>query len=279
MQATPKGLSDEKAGRMMEALRAGQTLRKFGVKALRLEAYFETHPEYAVEAGPLIEKNAKAAQFRKGSNRNKTHCKFGHPFAVYQRLNFDKGSVIRKCNMCHFLRYKEGGAVKPAVLIKVKAALERGATISSLTAAGRPTRLLAHHAFKRARRENPEIDMLAAKVIEGSRSRALHTRWTRVRNETRREQNNDYYVIRAMLPASFPDKDDVVNSIFEDLLTGALHRDDVRARVNSYVAAHNKLFPPKYAKFGDSALLSLDEAVFEDGGGRRGDNVTHSLWA
>ncbi|MET4230193.1 hypothetical protein ABIA85_003460 [Bradyrhizobium sp. LA6.10] len=278
MQATPKGLSDEKATRMMAALRAGGTLRKFGVRAERLQAYFDAHPEYATEARPLIEENAKAAQFRKGSNRNKTHCKFGHPFAVYQRLNFDKGSVIRKCNMCHFLRYKEGGSVKPEILVKVKAALERGATISSLTAAGRPTRLLAHHAFKRARREHPEIDVLAAKAIEGCRSRALRTRWTRVHNETKREQNNDYYSIRAMLPASFPDKDDVVSAIFEDLLTGALKRENVRARVNSYVAAHNKLFPTKYAKFGDSLLVSLDEALFDDGGGTRGDNVSRGLW-
>lgn len=95
--------------------------------------------------------------------------------------------------MCHFLRYKEGGLVKPQVLIKVKAALERGATISSLTSSGRPTRLLAHHALKRARRENPVIEALAAKVIQGCRSRALRTHWTRVHNETEREQNNDYF--------------------------------------------------------------------------------------
>ncbi|MCK1316933.1 MULTISPECIES: hypothetical protein [unclassified Bradyrhizobium] len=62
-------------------------------------------------------------------------------------------------------------------------------------------------------------------------------------------------------------------------MTGALKREDVRTRVKSYVAAHNKLFPTKYAKFGNSLLLALDEAIFDDGGGRRGDNVTHGLWA
>lgn len=81
-----------------------------------------------------------------------------------------------------------------------------------------------------------------------------------------------------MLPASFPDKDDVVSAIFEDLLTGALKREDVKTRVQSYVAAHNKMFPTKYAKFGDSLLVSLDEALFDDGGGTRGDNVSRSLW-
>jgi hypothetical protein len=65
--ATPPGLSDEKAVRMMTALREGRTLRSFGVKAPRLEAYFKTHPEYAQEALPLIRANATAARLRKGS--------------------------------------------------------------------------------------------------------------------------------------------------------------------------------------------------------------------
>ena len=45
------------------------------------------------------------------------------------------------------------------------------------------------------------------------------------------DQTNDYYKIRAMLPANFPDKDDLNNSIFVDLLTGSLQREEVRARV------------------------------------------------
>ncbi|TFV75309.1 hypothetical protein E4K64_16535 [Bradyrhizobium frederickii] len=284
-RGAPPGMPAELADEFMTNLKAGSTIRKltsgmkeFGpslVSYSRFKKHCELHPEWAAEAWRISKING---DFGKGHNRIKTHCKFGHPFATYQRLNFDKGSVIRKCNMCHFLRYKEGGRVKPEIMVKVKAELERGATISSLTASGKPTRLLAHHAFKRARRENPEIDILAAKVIEGSRSRALRTRWTRVHNEIRREQNNDYYMIRALLPVSFPDKDDVVGAIFEDLLTGALKRENVRARVKSYVAAHNKLFPTKYAKFGESPLLSLDEAIFEDGTSTRGDNVSRGLW-
>ncbi|MCK1400119.1 hypothetical protein IVB45_18530 [Bradyrhizobium sp. 4] len=279
MRAKLYSIREPLAGRLMAGLRAGQTPRAFGVSAARLEIYFKDHPEYAATARPLIEANAVAAQRRKGNyNRSKTHCKFGHPFVVHQRLNFDKGSVIRKCNMCHFLRYKTGGSVKPEVLVKVKAALERGIAISSLTSSGRSTRLLAHHALRRARRENPEIDRLAAAVIEGSRSRALHTRWMRVRNEIKRAQNNDYYSIRSMLPASFPDRDDVVSAIFEDILTGALKREDVKGRVRAYVTAHNQMFATKYRKFGDSPLVSLDEAVFDDGPTTRGDTVSRGLW-
>jgi hypothetical protein len=82
MLGTPKGLSDEKAARMMAALREGRTLRTFGVRPPRLQAYFESHPEYAREALPLIEANDKAARLRKGARlRNRTHCKYGHPFS------------------------------------------------------------------------------------------------------------------------------------------------------------------------------------------------------
>ena len=81
-----------------------------------------------------------------------------------------------------------------------------------------------------------------------------------------------------MMPAAFPDKDDVVSAIFEDLLTGALRRDDVRLRMQSYITAHNRMFPTKYAKFGDSPLLSLDEVLFDDGTATRGDGVSRGLW-
>jgi hypothetical protein len=52
MPIIPKGLSDEKAVRMLATLREGQTLRKFGVKrnCPRFAAYCQAHPEYAREA-------------------------------------------------------------------------------------------------------------------------------------------------------------------------------------------------------------------------------------
>jgi hypothetical protein len=45
----------------MVALHEGRTLRTFGIRAPRLEAYFKAHPEYAQQALPLIEKNKAAA--------------------------------------------------------------------------------------------------------------------------------------------------------------------------------------------------------------------------
>jgi hypothetical protein len=249
------------------------------VRAASFDLYLQAHPAFAQDVRPLLAANAEIARQRKGAhNRIKTHCKFGHPFAEYQRLNFDKGSVIRKCNMCHFLRYKEGGLVKPEVLIKVKVELERGATISSLTTARGPRRLLAHHALKRARREDPEFDRFVFERTKDNIRRGQLLRMQRAKSNIVREEQNDYYKIRAMLPASLPDRDDIVGMIFEDLLTGALKREDVKGRIRGYVTAHNRTFATKFRKFGDSPLVSLDEAVFDDASGTRGDYVSRGLW-
>jgi hypothetical protein len=107
MLGTPKGLSDEKAARMITALREGRTLRTFGVKVPRLEAYFKAHPEYAQEALPLIEANAKTAHLRKGAHiRNKTHCINGHSLAEHGRVAMHKGWKTRQCRACEVMRYQ-----------------------------------------------------------------------------------------------------------------------------------------------------------------------------
>ena len=66
-----------------------------------------------------------------------------------------------------------------------------------------------------------------------------------------RQENNDYFVIRRLIPESNPHRDDIVARIFEDLLDGTLKRDEVRVRIGVYVAELNGLYPTKYAKFGD----------------------------
>ena len=76
MPSTPKGLSDEKAARVLVAFREGRTLRQFAMRAGRFDAYCKAHPEYAREALPLLEANRKAGDKRKGErHRSQTHCK------------------------------------------------------------------------------------------------------------------------------------------------------------------------------------------------------------
>jgi hypothetical protein len=103
-------------------------------------------------------------------------------------------------------------------------------------------------------------------------------RYFRVKNAAKREESNDYFKILAMLPANFPDPDDVVGDIFEALLDGSLQREDVPARVRHYVSAHNQMFSTKYRRFGDRPLVSLDEVMFDDGTATRGNTVSRGLW-
>ena len=103
-------------------------------------------------------------------------------------------------------------------------------------------------------------------------------RHQRQRNAHRREEINDYHKMLAMLPVGFAHKDDLVSAIFEDLPTGKLKREEVRARVGNYVTAYYRMYSTKFAKFGDRPLVSLDEVLFEDGSTTRGDTVSRSLW-
>jgi hypothetical protein len=258
-------------------LRSGQTPRKFWVSPASLGAYFEIHPEYARDARPLIEANAKAARLRKGAHiRNKTHCINGHSFAEHGRVAIHKGWKTRQCRACEVLRYHRGGIIKPEVLKKATALIVAGSSLSSFTKPG-DKYLVRFDTLSRYRRENPEFDRLVVSAIKDSNRRAQR-RCEKITIAAVREQNNDYYRIRSMLPAAFPGRDDVVSSIFEDLLSGKLQRKDVKTRIQSYMTAHNRLFPTKYAKFGNALLVSLDEVMFEDGATTRGDTVSRGLW-
>jgi hypothetical protein len=227
MLATPKGLSDEKAARMLVALRDGRTLRKFGVKPARLDAYFAAQPDYAREARPLIEANAKAARLRKGANyRDKTHCKHGHPLSG-DNLYLAPLRNERKCRTCVGLRLKNPKPADHAKIEKATAALIAGQTITQIcrgTVCGKKFNepILNFGKPRLHRRENPEFDRFVSEATKDNNRRGQQLRWQRARNAAIREETNDYYRIRAMLPASFPDRDDIVSDIFEALLNGSL---------------------------------------------------------
>jgi hypothetical protein len=293
MAVTPKGLSDEKAARMMVALREGRTLRVFGVRAPRLEAYFKIHPEYAQEARPLIEANAKAAMARKGSTwreRTKDLCLKGlHPMTG-ANVRIDPSRGRRACLACRYIARDNPPLIKPDVLATIRRAFEAGASYGQICN-GRPVGggkidrsliLTTSHKFYQQRRIDPEFDKFVATHTADSSSTGQKKRWhrviTHVRTNTARSEANDYREIRAMIPANLPDKDDIISRIFEDLLSGALRREGVRSRVNSYIKEHNRMFPTQYRKFGGSPLVSLDEVLFEDGSMTRGDTVTRGFW-
>jgi hypothetical protein len=275
MATTAKGLTDEKASRMMEALRRGETLRQFSVKRTVLEAYFDANQRYAAEARPLIEGNLKAIYLRRCSCRSdKTHCINGHSFAVHGRITTFKTWAHRQCRACELMRNKRGGTVKADVIEKVRARLAAKASLSSFTTGGKSGYLVKFSTLARYRRENPDFDRLVVDITKDSNRRAQQRRRYKIKTDAVREQNNDYFKVRAMVPATNPHRDDIVNRIFEDLLSGFLKREDVSSRIKVYITEMNRLYPTKYAKFGDSPLLSLDEMLFDDGTATRGDNVS-----
>jgi hypothetical protein len=151
--------------------------------------------------------------------------------------------------------------MKPGVLEKVTARIVAGSAIRSFTKPGQVATFY-----------DTILSTASIAATKDNNSKGQLRRWTRIRNNAVREESNDYYKIRATMPAGFPDKDDVISAIFEDLLTGALRRDDVKVRVQSYVAAHNRMFPTKYA------MRSLDARIFHDGAMTLGDTITRGFW-
>lgn len=284
----PPGIPPEMAVDFMAKLRAGSTVRKLtaGGKILgpamvsfdRFKKHCKLDPVWAAEALRISDANSRLL---KGVHlRNKAHCANGHSFAEHGRVAIHKGYWERQCRACETMRYRQGGVMRPEVLEKVAARIRAGSSLSSFTKAGSGNTgyLVRFSTLARYRRENPEFNSLVVEATRFSNSKAQRLRWDRIRNNVVRSQNNDFYKIRAMLPANFPDKDDVVSAIFEDLLAGALKLVDVRTRVQKYITAHNRMFPTKFAKFGDARLVSLDEVLFEDGSATRGDTVSRGLW-
>lgn len=260
---------------MMAALRSGGTLRKFGVKPQRLQAYFNGHPEYALEALPLIVANAKAARQRKGDVlRTTTHCRAGLHLMSGDNVMIDGTHGRKRCLACRRATTARAPEMQPEIIEAVKRALESGATIRQVCKMA----LTQAKIFYRHRRENPAFDQFVVEHIKDNNSRGQKLRYQRVHNIEVRAQNNDYYEIRAMLPANFPARDDVVSDIFEAMLDGSLRREDVKARIRTYITAHNRMYPTKFAKFGDAQLVSLDEALFQDGSATRGDQISRGLW-
>jgi hypothetical protein len=281
----------------MAKLKAGSTVRKLtsGVKKFgpaivsfeRFKKHCELHPEWGVEAWRVSKINRNKGR---GSRfRNLTHCKHGHPL-IEARVRYYKGWTVRDCLRCEAER-RGGGIINPAVLLKVKAALKDGGATINQVIHGRPVgggsynpslRLVDSAAFYRHRRENPDFDRFVAEASANNNSRGQQIRHARerarVQTAKRLEDANDYHKILALFPVTFPGRDDAAHDVFVAILDGSLKREDAPSRVRHFIGRHNRMFPPKYAKFGSSPLVSLDQVLFEDGMTTRGDTVSRGLW-
>jgi len=288
---TPPGLSDEKAARMMAGLRDGRTLRTLYVSHAQFKNYCAAHPEHGREALPLLDANKKAAFKRRVERfRAMTHCKHGHPLSE-ARIRHYNGWTVRDCLRCEEIRRSQGGIMEPEALVKVKAALESGgATINQIIhgrpvgggAVNRSLRLVDSAAFYRYRRENPEFDRFVAQASANNNRLGQKIRYarerTRAQTEARREEASDYQKILAMFPANFPGRSDAAHDVFVAMFEGSLKREDVRPRVKLFIAAHDRMFPTKYAKFAGRPLVSLDARLFDEGTMTLGDTISRGFW-
>jgi hypothetical protein len=283
------GLSDEKAARMLDGFRSGSTLRPFHEKVARFKAYCVAHPEYAREAESLLAKNMKLAHARKGSRlRDATHCKYGHPLTPDNVYFFPyRNRLGRKCKLC---TKRNSEAPPPATedqIARVTAALNAGQRINQICAGmvdGKrvTNRILGFNKLRVYRAQNPDFDRFVCSMTSAGRTRAQQIRQCpgSAQANVARAQANDYHAIAALVPHNLPSdvRDDIVQSIFMALLEGSLRRDQVKDRIRQFVADHNRMFPTKFRKFGDSQLVSLDEVLFDDGTATRGDMVSRGLW-
>lgn len=301
----PPGMTTELADEFMRRLRAGETLRRITsgdkkcgpalVTPGRYKKHCELCPQWAVEAMRLAKANAKAADRLKSVNsfwrkRTQDLCLKGLHSMVGGNVRIDPSTGRRACLACRKIAAKNPPPMKPETIALIKRELDRGVSLSQLTF-GRPTgggavnrslKVVDPAVFYHHRRIDSAFDSYILERIANNSSRGQRIRYARARariqTAARREEANDYERILALFPANFPGRADAAQDVFVALLDKSLKREDVRARVKQFIAGHNRMFPTNFAKFGDSPLVSLDEAVFEDGSGTRGDYVSRGLW-
>jgi hypothetical protein len=296
----PPGIPPEMAIEFMARLMAGSTVRKLtgGGKTLgpamvsfeRFKKHCELHPEWGAEAWRISKINGnlgKGSRLRKMTER---FCLKGLHAMVGSNVRIDPSTGRRACLACRNIARDNPPLITPAVLTKIKQALEGGASQNQVCN-GYPVGggkrdasliLTTTHKFYQQRRLDPTFDQFVRFHLEDSLIVGQTTRWRRVRTHIRttaaREEANEFRSILAMLPIYVLGRDDIAQDVFVAVLDGSLKREDVQTRIRWHIADHNKRFPTKYAKFGDSPLVSLDEVLFDDGTATRGDNVSRGLW-
>lgn len=294
----PPGLTPELASKFMFGLHAGKTVKDmtdvgehYICSFSRFKKQCELNAEWGAEAKKLSWANFVKKSRMSSHQRKLTAemCLKGlHPMTGDNvMISHKKNRQWRQCLACRrFAAQTPPLASILAVVNVIKEKIVKGISISEITH-GRPTGggkidrsliLAPANKFSYLRKTDPEFDLFIREHTKNNNSRGQRIRHTRIHTATVRDNNNDYYQIRGMIPEQNPHRDDIVARIFEDLLSGLLKREEVTARVKVYISELNKLFPTKYAKFGDSPLVSLDEVIFEDGSTTRGDTVSRGLW-
>jgi hypothetical protein len=292
----PPGLPLDMADTIMLGLRSGErTLADYYRDASgehymcsldRLKKHCDLNPAWAEEARRLSAKTTNRRKSTNGWLTNLTICKNGLHAMTPDNLKVATWGR-RLCKACFEANTRRAKTLSDGAKAKIMSAVAAGATISQLAhgrlPGGKKTKYLAPYKnIKVTRIIDPEFDaFLSSRLPVNShrgRSRSIAIRQARAQTSVARQEQNDYHAIRSLICESNPHRDDIVARIFEDMLGGTLKREEVPIRVKAYIAEFNRLYPTKYAKFGNSPLVSLDEVMFDDGSTTRGDTVSRSLW-
>jgi hypothetical protein len=271
----PAVMAALEAGRSIGSITSGRggplIIRAYGLRRL-----MAANPEWSARAAPLIKANALAANARKSEwLRKRTHCNHGHSF--HDALMVNRGGYrYRVCRTCRSLEV--GAPMNAAIKEKVAAIIKKGEPITTAIKSVRSS----FPTIARWRNEDPEFN----KLIETFRPVRIENQYNRMaatnrRNATHRriaKEKNIYHKIHAMIPKWIAEKDELVSDVFVLIGARTIQDDEIAGLVAQAVAAHNKLFPLKFRKFGDARLISLDELAFEDGSTTIGDQVSRGLW-
>jgi hypothetical protein len=299
----PPGMSPAMADAFKTRIKAGKTIRDLTsppagglpmVSTGRFRKHCELNPEWGAEVRKLswanFAKKSRASSWRAAAT--KVICTKG-----LHRMEGDNVMITHQGRRRHCLACWRQRAKNPPihsiipVLDLIKEKLRSGKSIGEImhgkpTGGGKIDRsliLAQPNVFSHFRRLNPDFDQFVREHTRDSNAVGQQIRWKRVftqrRTQAARDERNDYQKIRDLIPAGNPHRDDIVARIFEDILSGALKREDAPARAKVYVKEMNDLFPTKYRKFGDAPLYSLDAPVYEDGSATRGDMVSDNLWS
>jgi hypothetical protein len=292
----PPGLPPDMADTIMLGLRSGERTLADYYRATsgehymcslhRLNKHCDLNPAWAEEARRL---SAKTSNRRKSTNcwlTNLTICKNG-----LHSMTPDNVKVAtwgrRLCKACYEANMRRATPLSDETKARIMRAVDAGASMSQIAhgklPGGKKTKSLAPHKNILVTRQlDPDFDAFMASRLpinsQSSRSRNIAIRQARAQTSVARQEQNDYHAIRGLIPESNPHRDDIVARIFEDMLGGTLKREEVPHQIKIYVAELNRLYPTKYAKFGDGQLFSLDEVMFADGAATRGDYVSRGLW-
>ncbi|OSJ16833.1 hypothetical protein BST63_10595 [Bradyrhizobium canariense] len=258
-------IRDATAAQLMQHLEAGKTVQECGIKRASLELYLKDHPDFAAKALPLIDANAKAAQSRKGHNRNKTHCKFGHPLSGANLFRSTDG--FRRCRACFSNSMANNRTVNEDQARRVVEALNAGAIISQFTKANRPGYILNNRALTLFRRKHPKFDRFVLKRsaanVEIRRGEGSPARDARIieKSDALDDKGADIFaLIRAAVPYGLPAqiRQDTISAMALAIVQRRLKPSDIRRRTKEFVSA-------QFESAGWNRARSLDAHLFSDG--------------